>query len=599
MSQEASRDATPDSLDDLPSRPVGTLDEPEIVDSSDEDAIRQAAEATIDDDSPQGRTGARTQQGRMKADVVVAKARIDRSMAREALTDERINERVQRFLRTEADGFLQVTRLGPVEMPSIELGVIGQIRHEQLSAMTIAQVLSGMVGGGLFQISAYRGDNSPVEGDVYTIQVVGDPKPKTRAGKAWLAKVSREGALDEPAPRGDSDETKSMMQLIFGMMERDKERDRIRAQADEDRRRAEADERAREWRARQEEAKTDRQKELDEIKAQREKEREDARAQRDRDLAEFRARQEQEAVSAKARLDAQIEDMKLSSAARLEQMKLDAEIERDRRKVLLDAEARRIESKDTGGLGFEGIGKIREMVAEAVGKAALKSAGVEDEDEESSGIGGALADVLRQEGPELIQKAASIFLPKLANWIPGGSSAPAPQIEQTPAPQRLPPPAGGVPDFSTPSGPPPAPNDVMEPESDVPTPQPAQSMQPQEIVAKKKQAAGMAAGSYALTSVLGFVQPLTVLALARPDARAAWGAPIGPDRTLYDAFLAMPADARKTAAEQWPQFLAAVKEASPTDADVFADAVARDGGDAWLAEFLAAGPWIEEQEEAA
>ncbi len=608
MSQATGPRAASETLEALPPTAAGTLGMPEIVDDADAATVRVALAAAGDDEPPQINTGAQSQQAEMKADVSISASRAKRAMDREAATDDRINERVKRFLKTEADGFLQVTRLGPVEMPSTELGVVGQIRHEQLAAMTIAEVLSGLVGGGLFHIAAYRGDNTPVVGDAYTVQVVGDPKPKTRAGKAWLAKASREGSLDEPARAVAAIEEggSSMMQFVMGFLERDKDRDRIRADADEQRRRHEADERTREWKERQEEQKAAREKELADLKAQRERERDEAKAMRERDLADFNARTAREASAAKAQLDAQIETMKNEAAFRLEQMKLDAEADRDRRKMLLDAESRKIETKETGGLGFEGLGKVREILAEAVGKAALKSAGMESEEEESPGLGGAIADVLRQEGPELVQKISNIFLPKLAERFLGGgpaAQAPAPQqVPNAPAPRQLPAPASpapsGVPDFSTTAAAPAAEPDTVE-APDVEAPTAGADEVPAAQGVPTRQVALSAAANYALGSVLQFVRPLTVLALAQPDAEAAWDAPVGADgRTLADAFRLMPKNARETAATDWPKFLAAVNEASPPDAELWAEAVAQDGGEAWLKDFLAAGPWVPEETEA-
>ena len=68
-------------------------------------------------------------------------------------------------------------------------------------------------------------------------------------------------------------------------------------------------------------------------------------------------------------------------------------------------------------------------------------------------------------------------------------------------------------------------------------------------------------------------------------------------RTLVDAFRLMPKNARETAEKDWPAFIAAVRQASASDADVWDKALAQDGGDAWLAEFLAAGPWVPEETE--
>ncbi len=598
-----------DVLDPLPPSDAGTLGDPEIVDASDEAAAHRAADSEMQDTSPQSRAGARTQQGVMTSDVTVTKSRIARAMRREEQEDAKIGDIVERFLKSEADGYFDVWRRGPIEMPSIELGWLGKLTPSELASGSANEILLKRYGGGTYELVPKRSDGTRAESITPTITIGGaDPRPSTKIGKAWLARAVKEGTLDDAPPIQKSEDSGGMAQLIIQMMERDKERDRIRADAEAAQRRADAEERKQEWKERQEAAKAERAKELEELKAQREREREEARAQRERDLKEFEARSAREAEASKARLDGQIEEMKLNSAAHIEQMKLDAEIDRDRRKMLLDAEARRMETKDTGGLGLEGLAKVRETIAQAIVSAELKKAGLDEDEDESPGLGGAIADVLRQEGPELVQKISSIFLPKLAEKFLGSGPAappappPPPQVAHTPmnrlpAPTASPAPAG-VPDFST-AGQGAASAPVVEPESaEVPTvespetPAAAPSGPTPEV-------ALTAAANYALGAVLQFVRPLTVLALAQPDAEAAWDAPVGADgRTLADAFRLMPKNARETAAADWPKFMAAVREASAADADVWDKALAQDGGEAWLEEFLAAGPWVPEVDEA-
>lgn len=571
------------------------------MDASDDGIARRISEAT-GHEQPRIDTGAQSQQGKMKADVAVASSRVARAMRREEETDARINERVRRFLKTESDGFLQVTRLGPVEMPSTELGIVGQVRHAQIEASTIGVVLKGLAGGGLFQIQAYRGDNSPVEGDVYTVQVVGDPKPLTGAGKAWLARVNKEGSFTEPAAHVPDSGSESVMQVLVGMMERDKERDRLRADADAARRKEEADDRKREWDAAQAAEKHRREMEIAELKAQREREKEEAKAQREREREDAKTLREQEAALFKSRMDAQIKQIELDAAARLEQQKLDAEVERDRRKMLLDNESRQLEMRQTGGMGFEGMGKIREMLAEAVGKSVLKGAGIEDEEESGGGIAGAIADTLRSEAPGLLQKAADVFLPKIAGWM-GGQAAPPPAPQQVVhnAPRQLPPPPAAppdvtVPDFSTGAAPPPQ-SVAQPPTADVPPGEESRELAPQGV--PTREAAGRAAAQYALGSVLQFIRPLGVLALAQPDAAEAWDTPVGDDGgTLENLYRRMPVKARDAAAKDWPAFIGAVREASPDDAKLWDDAVAQDGVSAWVSEFLAAGPWHPQETDA-
>lgn len=596
------------ALDNLPggdSQVGRTLGEPDVVDAGDATIAREIGESARSDAPAVVETGAQTQQGRVKADVQVADSRAKRALARESAADARISENVRRFLASEANGYLEVERIGPIEMPSIELGsALGIIRHAEIEATPVSQILAATFGGGTYRLVARRGDNSLSETDTVVVKVGGcDPKPKTATGKRWLAKVQRGDSLDEPpiqAPK-PSEGGESMMQFIMGMLERDKERDRIRAEQDEARRRQDAEERKQEWKERQETEKAARAKELAELKDQRDREREDAKAQRatdaesekarrERDLAEFNQRNSREAAAAKAELDTKLELMKTESAHRLKQIELDAEADRDRRRIHLDAEARRLESKDTHGLGLEGFGELRKTLAGALAKDMLKSAGIKDDEEEESGIGAAIADTIRAEGPELIQKVASAFLPKIAAWLPGGSpESPPPQVPHA-QPRQIPPPAASasapfVPDAST----------VPEPDAEVPQ---VEEPAPPPGVPSKEIAAAHAA-NYALGSVLQFVRPIGVLAMAQPEAAAAWDTPVGGGgETLDDLYRRLPKSARETIATDWPKFLGAVREASAADAEVIDAAVAIEGGAAWLEEFLAAGPWVPEESDA-
>lgn len=589
MSQSAPGESS-DLLDDVGGSEIGALSGPSVADESD---VASMAGAADEDDSAQGRVAARTQQGGTKADVSIAADRAKRTMARETAADARIAEQVRRFLANEANGYLEVDRTGPPDAPPHELGIMPQpIRHTELASAPVSQVLFAKFGGGTFRLIPRRADNSLADVDASTITVNGAPKFRTPSGRRWWARIERGEAPDDPVAPPEA-QSGNMMQFMMQFIERDKERDRQRAEAEEQRRRHEAEERAREWKERQDEAKASRDRELAELKTQREKELGEAKAARDRDLEEFRARIAREEKAAKAQLDAQLETMKNESAFRLKQMELDAEADRERRKVHLDSEARRMETRETGGLGFEGLGEVRKMLAAAVGKAALKDGGLDEDEGGGEGIGGALADVLRSEGPELLRTAANVFLPKLANWIPGGTpAAPPPQVAHN-APRQLPPPSRLAPDAPVPETstssfadtPPAIEPDAVMPEVEAPPP----------TGAPTREVAGRAAAQYALGSVLQFIRPLGVLALAQPDPAEAWDTPVGDGgETLENLYRRMPKQARGAAATDWSSFMAAVKKASPADADLLADAFAQDGGAEWHAAFLAAGPWVPE-----
>lgn len=268
----------------------------------------------------------------------------------------------------------------------------------------------------------------------------------------------------------------------------------------------------------------------------------------------------------------------------------DAAIRSKRAEAVLKMEMLQAESKMTHGLGLEGIGKLREQMAEVLGKKLASDLGIEDDKDTS--IGGAIADAAREAMPDLLRTAGEMLLPKLAGLIPDRPQAPAAPGLPAPAPLRaLPNPAARA--------------EPDEPEHDEDD-GPAAAAAPQQAPAGAQQAPGIPpamtrearvrqAQMVAVRAVLGFTRPLGVLALTRPDPEAAWAEPISEDRTLADAYNAMPEAARLALSgpDGWVSFVNLLRNVSPTDADALEDARTSEGGDEWVSAFVAAGPWTD------
>lgn len=537
------------------------------------------------DDEPVIRRRRPMTPGEKSADSMLMSSAAARRIVREKTVDEALADTVRKFMAAESMGYFEVERIGPPSLPEPERGVLGEIRFIEIAGenASVSSILRERFGGGSYMLRAKRSDNSDGEVNPVRMKISGDPIPVSEIGRSWLHNAKRRGRLEEDAgyapSGGGGDQSAQIFALMMKMMETQEERARVEREREREQRRIDEDRRRDAEKAAAEAAAKREADRLAEEKARREREREDEKARRAQEMELFQQR-----------MDAQMKMLEADAQARIRAIEMQAEMQAKRAEAQLKMDMMRAESSATSGLGIEGLSKLRTTLAEAMGKKLTEDLGLNvDEEDNSFGaiVGGAAKEVL----PDLLRTAGESLLPKLAGLIPdrGGVPAPAaaPALPGVQPVQALPGPAG------------PALEPVDEPDADegpagpggapagVPAIPPVPSLE-----VRRKQAQMLA-----IRSVLQFSRPLSVILLARPDPAAAWGEDIGNDRTLADAYAGMTEQARSALAgpDGWPKFLGMLSKFAPDDAKALEEGAAIEGGDTWVAAFLASGPWTDEE----
>lgn len=559
------------------------------------DAAADAAAIDDEDDAPEPRVARRAATpGERSADAIRAASDAGAQVRRAREGDEKAQEAIRRFMSSDSDGYFSIERVGPSGMPETEFGVIGQITVKELTATPLREILSGRHGGGTFTLVPHRSDHSEAQADRAHIKIAGDPKPMTAIGKAWLRRAQKEGSLDEPVePRRD--ETHSVLSLMMEQMRlRDAEQAREREREREDRKAAEA-ERQRQWdaklereredrKAAEKQAEEDRKRQREEAEAERKRMREEAEADRRRQREDDKERRAQEHEILSKRLEAERSARDAETNARIAAIQQAADLAAERSREEMKLQAKVNEHRLTNGLGFDGIGKIRDVLAEGLGKKLTADLGL-DEEEDDNTFGGAIAAAVREVGPDLLRTAGETLLPRLAALMPGGPTPQPQHLPHQPARAGLPPVSGPAAEAIAPI----EPDDAVHDDAVPPAPALA-------VATPQAHAAGAKAA--AIMSVLAFVRPLAILLTTQPVADAAWSADVSEDKTLADVYQLMTRQARVTLETQgWEKFMELLTRVAPKDAEIVAAAAADEGGADWLREFLAAGPWYPETTE--
>lgn len=585
MTEHASTD---DSLDALTPDTVraATLGDPAAHDDLAEDVRAMADDEPMppirDATPPESRRPtADTASGRKAADVPIAQAAAKDHIERVRNADAEARRMVAEFLTRVPAGYFTVERVGPSGMPDTELGIVGKIRNVELQRQSADEIIRAKWGGGHFVLEPRRPDGALAEAEPFEIHISGaDPIMTTSAGRAWLKRVAKDGILvADREPRNEDGGGTNTMAVLLEMMKQNAENARQERIAEAERRREEAA-REREQRLADEKRREDEAKErAKEVEARLDRERKDAEEARKRDREDERARREAEAKITQSRLDLEMERVKSSMAAHAEQVKANLEMERERAKQQMELDRQVMEHKVTNGLGWEGMAKVRELVGEATGKKLVDSLGLAEADEEPWYVGLA-KDIL----PGIVQAGADVLLPALARKM--GVPSPGPVADAAPA-------APALPHVQMPGLPAPA----AEPDdTEVPHVGGAAPQAPASQAAPTEDAANRARRQAAIVSVLAFARPLGILVVTRPEPDAAWDYPVGDGNTLGDSFRFMAEQGRKSLEAGWEPFVAILERVSPADAKILRDGAALEGGPEWVAAFLAAGPWNPEEE---
>lgn len=545
------------------------------------DAAQAAIEAMADDedDAPPIRRRSPMTPGEKSADSMLMSSAASRRIAREKATDEALGNTVRSFMANESSGYFDVERIGPAGLPESERGVLGEIRFIELTGenSSVSAIVSQRWGGGHYMLTPKRSDNSVAEVNPVRLKVAGDPIPVSDIGRAWLANARKRGKIEEdysrPERDGGGEQSGQMFALMLKMMETAEERARMDREREREERRRDEERREKE-KAREAEAAAARERErIADEKARRAQEREDAEARRQQEMELF-----------ESRMASQLKMVEAEATARLKAIEAQADLNQKRAEANLKIEMMRAESQATSGLGLEGLGKLRGMLSEAIGKKTIEDLGLASEDEDNS-FAGIMGNAAKEVLPDLFRTAGETLLPRLAAMIPDrGGGAPANALPHPPQVAALP-------------GPEPVEPGAEEPAPAAPAPAAPGAIPPAPSAEVRKRQAQIVA----VRAVLGFARPLSVLVLSRPAPAAAWDEEVAPDRTLGDVYGSMPEQARAALAGEdgWSKFVAMLGRFAPDDAAALTEGVADESGPAWVAGFLAAGPWHDDEPEAA
>lgn len=514
-----------------------------------------------------------------QAQSLIGQGRGQARVLRESLEDQALDETVRKFIDGNPGGFFKVRRIGPPGMPQCEYGFVAKLRAQQIRDRSIEERIEDMpgAGGGEYEVTAWRSDNTPAEVPSISVQISGDPKPKSAIGRAWLRDAKQDGREDRPvdAPRAQPDNGFAGgggLELMLRYLDKQENERKAQLEIEREERKRVAEEQKQEFALRQREL--------------------ELRIQNDREAAE-RERADQAARN-KARIDNELEMMRQRHQAELETIRANNAVNLERAKAQIEMDKRASELRMTNGLGFDSMQSIRKQMAEMFMEKEARDNGMGDDDEDDSP---SIMGILKDNAPTILNVLQGLLL--------GGNAAPAEQAQQQaqPAGPALPAPQAQralpheqAPDYDVPDAAPAGPAAAPQPAAPAPQAQAQPAPQSQPEAAKQLSSARDAsAQQLARVNVIKFARGLAVVMRTGATPEAAWGMPLDEqERTLADLFDFMPAGGKAQLQAGWPAFENVLKAIAPDDLAVLSEAVATDAGKAWMTGFLSAGPWTEE-----
>jgi len=464
-----------------------------------------------------------------------------------------VQDALQGFRETNPGGYFDVWRLGPSNLPSEERGKIEKIKVMELrGGKSIEDLVRDRFGGGEYEIIGRRSGHQVVAGATLSLTLGGSSKMLTPEGKAWKRKMEKAELGEERRPK-DEDATGAMDKLVdaliakrapgeeksgtdtlFAMIQQMNKENEDRRREDRERqdRKDKEDREAREKREKTEESER-------KERADREKEERDSRA------ARLEAQLKADAAERDRRFQLELENIKAANAERLKAMEMNA----------------------GGGLGLEGVKKIRESLAEILLDEVKDRAGGGDGDTPDD-WGGVIRKVLSDHGGDLASKFLDV--------VREGRAAQPPRRAAPPA-RVLPAPATPAVDaeVETAAGGETAASNAPE----------ASFLRMKDIADKKNQ--------IRLTS---FLELLGSELLAQSDPEEAWDTPQDDTQiTLRDLYFSLAEPWRVAFAVGWPEFKGAVPKAVASQVAIIDGMIGKYAKAAsWLGDFMATVPTHDE-----
>lgn len=526
-------------------------------------------EATVRDtlafDEPESEPGYRRPPGIRDNMEQAALGRVDaEAVEKEARAIHAFIERNKAAIG--ANGYVEVRRVGPSELPPSERGKLGRIRMSELKGRNLADVVFEKYGGGEYQFVTKDSRNVPVPGGDFDEEIAGNIRPMSAQGEAWLDRqMQRSTGATRAAEdlKGDIADLKEEMRkpkdglggggltevlsLMLTNMERSAQRER-EERLDRERKDRE-DREAREKRDRE-----DREQRMEEDRERRQAERE-AREKKEKEEREEREerqrrrdkRDEEEANDRREQFQARMKAMEQETQLRLKAMEMNA----------------------GGGLGIDTLKRVREALVDAT----IDSVEAAATGGESKSWVDVVKDVASKDGGAIVTKFLDVIGTR------GAAQAPT-----TPPARQLAGPAGMEPPDEEP--------DVDIGDGDGPDIEggvPAASDSNAALGEQGKIAAAKAAGR-----VVAFARIVGSELMAQGDPEAAWEEPQDErETTLADMYAVLALPLRVALRKGWVAFTALVPESAKADCDgILAIAKKHDSAARWLRAFIASAPPI-------
>jgi len=476
-----------------------------------------------------------------------------------------IQNKLEAWKAGNETGFIDVRRIGPMSLPSCELGRIGKLKFAKLTdKRTLEEEILAQWGGGEYQLLARRANNTPVPNGEWIIEIAGTPTMVSDEGRKW---ERRQRGEDEPKQTSGMDSVERAMELVEKMKLRagvgtggggDSTGLALLLQ--------ESQQRHDKW-MREE---TDRRDQERADRAAREEKENAARAAReaerkkldDEEREERRKRWEADTAARQQEHERRLQQDRLEYKERI--ARIDAEAVRQQEIMKAQIESRR----DANMLDPK---RLRELVTDLTVKRISDAAGLPDADEEPKGWGDTLRGLLQEHGGELIKLGVEAIGSRI---VPNRAAPPAP-------PRSL---------IHTPT---PAATDEVDVE-DVPvadaTPPAGATPDQTRVTLTQVTSVNVA------MSVMNFTRVLAAELLSQRTPSRAWVRPQNEDGTsLADLFDDMPQIARDALPQGWQRFKVLVPPPAAGEVAVIDDLLARHpNGVAWMRAFLEVGPWVDD-----
>lgn len=447
-------------------------------------------------------------------------------------------------------GTLEVKRVGPLNLPPQELGVLGSIPISHLRNRLPQDMVGAQWGGGEYEVLVRDASNDVIEGGAFDLQIAGTIRPKSAEGRRYVKEqgedpdvndsVSRgvdrmQTMLDQVQQQGGGGNNPAMM-LMLAQMREDMAEDR----------------RLREKREREEREEREEKRERDRL--EREARDREYREERDERQKRWEAQQKEDAAERQRQHEMNLAHQEQMAARSLEALKLQA----------------------GGGSGISAVKRILQEVEEFAGeRVGDMLRGPRDPGEGPEDWGGVMRKIAADHGGELLTGVLDLVGDKL-----GKPRAPR-RTAALPAPADEP----IEPDVSLDDGAAVAPAGAGD----------AAGEDEVRVAASPKESFTVMVqhgGAKAQGRVIAFLRLLGSEMMATGDPVEAWEAEQDDaGGTLSSAYLRLPIQLRVAWRRGWREFAQSMPQGAASEVRVISELLKKPIARNWLVAFIDAGPY--------